>query len=588
MNATYQASAFTLDGNAALYGGSNVRKDAGNYHLLLNWNRPANDANHVGYWRLDGQLGDDSASNNPFSFQSAANPFHGGVGPRGVQVQTAQKVDFGAILQYERTQAWTAYAVISGIYVVPPVYIPSGTAAGIIFTNSLNNAAHPGYEFWIDGTGVLHVRVIHDIAAPNYVGVYGTTNVCDGAAHVVVATYDGSSTAAGVKIYLDGVLETLHTESDTLSATIVSAGPWLIGQQDGEDFYLGGGIADFQLSKVVRSASYIAQYAQRNNVPPLDSSHDMYVAFDENTGTTAADQSANAFTGTLTNAGMWVTNWLADQSVRCTGALSGLTASHLTAYNLGTAWTITGWVNSDVSPGAGALMHHLNDLTPFQGTALHLGFVNTIQWWDSTAGAFRDSATAIGTGWHPVAVRLSSGTLTIWKDGSIIKTQGTTSAPAAFTAPLLWGLWSSTLAASGITGRLSHATISNAARNDAYLQTYATRYPASGVANLAGDLSTNARIITTLAASFTLPSTAALQYRIGAGDSPAAAATARAAASFATLSATNSLSGIAGRYFDLDVKFFPKTDTLASDSPSLSGVTLTTADTAAPILLSHL
>ncbi len=577
MSATYTPADFTLDSNAALYGGSNLRKDAGNYHLLLNWNRPVNDANHIGYWRLDGQLGDDSASNNPFSFQSAANPFHSGIGERGVQVQTTQKVDFGAVLQYERTQAWTVWTVISGIYVVPPVYIPSGTAAGIIFTNSLNNAAHPGYEFWIDGTGVLHVRLIHDIAAPNYIGVYGSTNVCDGAAHVVVATYDGSSTAAGVKIYLDGVLETLHTESDTLSGSIVSAGPWEIGQQDGEDFYLGGGIADFQLSKVVRSASYIAQYAQRNNVPPLDSSHDMYLPFDENTGTSAVDRSANAFTGTLTNAGMWVVNWMADQSVRCTGALSGLTASHLSAYNLSTAFTITGWVDSDVSPGAGALMHHLNDSSPFQGTAFHLGFSNTIQWWDSTAGAFRDSATAIGTGWHPVAVRLSSGTLTIWKDGSIIKTQGTTSAPVAFTAPLLWGLWSTGLAASGITGRLSHATISNTNRSDGYLQTYATRYPASGVANLTGDLGANTLSIPILTAAFTLPSTAVLQYRIGAGSSPSAAATARAAASFATLNATNTLAGVAGRYFDLDVKFFPKTDTLASDSPSLSSVTLGTA-----------
>jgi len=131
----------------------------------------------------------------------------------------------GNVLQYERTQPWTTMAAIK-MFSKPP-------EANIIFTNVLAGKPYSGYEFWVDWNGFLHVRIINNIAN-NYIGKVGTTNVCDSTWHFVVATYDGSSSAAGVKIYLDGVLQPMTTESNSLTGSIVAPGQqMLIGNQNG-------------------------------------------------------------------------------------------------------------------------------------------------------------------------------------------------------------------------------------------------------------------------------------------------------------------------------------------------------------------
>jgi Concanavalin A-like lectin/glucanases superfamily len=200
----------------------------------------------------------------------------------------------GNVLQYERTQPWTVMAAIK-MFSKPP----SGEA-NIIFTNVLAGLPYSGYEFWVDPNGFLHVRMINDIAN-NYLGKVGTTNVCDSNWHFVAATYDGSSLAAGVNIYLDGVLQPMTTESNTLTGSIVAPGQqMLIGNQNGRSstFYARGYIDEFSIHNVVRSASYIAAISS-TNLPQVDSNVQLMYHFNEGDGIVAHDASGNHLNATF-------------------------------------------------------------------------------------------------------------------------------------------------------------------------------------------------------------------------------------------------------------------------------------------------
>jgi hypothetical protein len=65
-------------------------------------------------------------------------------------------------------------------------------------------------QFLLDGSDTS------DCPRDHAVIVYGTTNVNDGQWHHVAATYDGSSIAAGVKLYVDGAIQTNLVIADNL------------------------------------------------------------------------------------------------------------------------------------------------------------------------------------------------------------------------------------------------------------------------------------------------------------------------------------------------------------------------------------
>src|SRR6185503_11555212 len=84
----------------------------------------------------------------------------------------------GQKLVYEYTQPWTVMAAVKQNGAPP--------AASVIFTNVPSDAygsKYPGYELWIDSGSHLHVRLIHDFSASQYIGVSGNTNIADNKWH---------------------------------------------------------------------------------------------------------------------------------------------------------------------------------------------------------------------------------------------------------------------------------------------------------------------------------------------------------------------------------------------------------------------
>jgi hypothetical protein len=221
------------------------------------------------------------------------------VNPAWLSGLANQHASIGNLLQYERTQAWSVRSTFK---------IANAPALGaLIFANVDTDPDYPGYELWVTAAGLLCVRIIHDIR-DSYVGVLGTTNVCDGLTHTAWATYDGGSAAAGVAIYLDGTVETMSTEADTLSTnSIIHGNDFTIASQQGLDsgYYFNGLIKNLLLVDVVRNSTYVGANSVAATLPAADADTQLRLAFDEGGGLTAVDTSQNGYNATLTSALMW-------------------------------------------------------------------------------------------------------------------------------------------------------------------------------------------------------------------------------------------------------------------------------------------
>jgi hypothetical protein len=117
--------------------------------------------------------------------------------------------------------------------------IPNGATQSIL-TKNANVAPFTGYQWTISAAGLQNFQLINSTTSTLYLSVIGTVNLYDGNWHHVVITYSGSSTAAGVKMYVDGVEDQATVLSDTLGTnSILNNLTFKIGQRNGGVFYKG-------------------------------------------------------------------------------------------------------------------------------------------------------------------------------------------------------------------------------------------------------------------------------------------------------------------------------------------------------------
>ena len=96
--------------------------------------------------------------------------------------------------------------------------------------------ARRGYELGL-AQGKLFLRLTH-VAEKNEVHVTTNTPLKRGW-HSVAAVYDGSGAAAGVTLYVDGVVQQLATLQDSLSGHILGDQPLIAGRGDSVAFFRG-------------------------------------------------------------------------------------------------------------------------------------------------------------------------------------------------------------------------------------------------------------------------------------------------------------------------------------------------------------
>jgi len=205
------------------------------------------------------------------------------------------------VMNLEYTQPWSARVALRA---------DANPGFSLIWSNAKNDGAFACWELFWDTRGVLIVRIIHDFNANQYIEVAGSTGIIDSHWRTVFVTYDGSGTAAGVKIYLNALLETLTVVKNTLGGlSIVSAGQQMfITNQLGAEptSWLHGAMSGWMVWNVAKDQTFISANSALDVLPTADGNTILRIPFSEGTGTTAVDTSTNHFNAILTTSNMWI------------------------------------------------------------------------------------------------------------------------------------------------------------------------------------------------------------------------------------------------------------------------------------------
>jgi len=119
----------------------------------------------------------------------------------------------------------------------------SSSATMGVFTKLDSSSPNTGYELLMIG-GKFVLELINSLFSVSYIRVDTTSTFHNNTWHHVVATYDGSSDASGVTLYVDNVVQSVTVVTNTLSGSIATTTPAQIGARDGSTILFNGYIDD--------------------------------------------------------------------------------------------------------------------------------------------------------------------------------------------------------------------------------------------------------------------------------------------------------------------------------------------------------
>ncbi len=192
--------------------------------------------NLVGYWRFDegsGSITADDSGNGNEGIVYGASWTDDAVSGKALDFDGVDDVvSMGDVLGFERTDSWTISAWIK----------TSDSHHGAVVSKI--GAGIRGYDLFVVGGGYnphgyLVVHIANNWDAGDTIRKYSDVSVDDGAWHHVVYTYDGSSSAAGVNIYVDGALHNGAATHTTVSNPITNSSPFRIGGREGMQLFRG-------------------------------------------------------------------------------------------------------------------------------------------------------------------------------------------------------------------------------------------------------------------------------------------------------------------------------------------------------------
>jgi len=226
----------------------------------------------LGYWKLDecsGSTANDSGfganngtitigasgtntSNGTCGGAAGQGWFDGKTGKRNASLEfdgNDDRVDMGnpTDLQLERTIPMTLEA-----------WFKTTTDGNMtIFSKQDSSAPFSGYNLQTGSGDFLYLQLVNTYGT-NMIQVNNTTPVDynNGAWHHVAATYDGSSTAAGVKLYFDGANLPLST-SDSLTASILNSINFYVGSRNNAAQFFNGQIDEVKIYNYALTADQV-------------------------------------------------------------------------------------------------------------------------------------------------------------------------------------------------------------------------------------------------------------------------------------------------------------------------------------------
>ncbi len=214
----------------------------------------------VGYWKFDEGSGSTVYDNSGSGYNGTISgaTWTDGVSGRALNFDGVNDiVTIGNVLNFERTDNWSASAWVK----VTSTNSTHGASAII----DKSNSGYDGYTFYVYGsagyTGQPSVSLINYWYDPQKALVkFSPTRVDDGAWHHIAYTYNGSSSASGMNLYVDGALSNGYTWFDTLTGSIQNNSSLEIGGR-GDGFFFNGLIDEVKIySRVLSASEVLSEY----------------------------------------------------------------------------------------------------------------------------------------------------------------------------------------------------------------------------------------------------------------------------------------------------------------------------------------
>ena len=177
----------------------------------------------VGHWPLDAVEGETVAAAveglpTP-KLQGKVTAAAGKIGG-ACEVDGNRYIDLGDTADFDRTDAFSYAAWVK---------VKGGNAGGGILARMDEDNGHRGYDMYVSGNMII-AHFINTWPSRS-LKVEAKNRLKVDQWHHVLVTYDGSAKAAGVKVYIDGKSSPLTVRNDTLTGSIKSEVPLLIGRR---------------------------------------------------------------------------------------------------------------------------------------------------------------------------------------------------------------------------------------------------------------------------------------------------------------------------------------------------------------------
>jgi hypothetical protein len=134
------------------------------------------------------------------------------------------------------------------------------TSAGAmsVVSKMQGSSLFTGYMLFVDA-GHVDFFLINNFGAGQYIDVNTTaTGFNDGAWHHIVVTYNGSSSASGIKIWVDGTDEPLTTNTDNLLASIDTTAVFAIANRPASVLPYAGNVDDVAVYDIALDGAQVA------------------------------------------------------------------------------------------------------------------------------------------------------------------------------------------------------------------------------------------------------------------------------------------------------------------------------------------
>jgi hypothetical protein len=290
--------------------------------------------------------------------------------------------------------------------------------------------------------GLLSTYLINNGTTQNRLRVDGTTLINDDQWHHLVVTYDGSSVASGVAVYLDGSLENSVIAADTLTGTILNSVTPTIGSRSSESYYEGS-IDDIRIYSRTLSAAEVQElYTESESAgseEPAVESAAVYYAFNGD----ATDESGNGNDGIVEGATLMEDRFgNPDQAFRFDVGNYIRTADGAGSADITGVITMAAWINPEQfatkSSDPGVVRTILRKRSQYNSYGYTLGITTagqmTVAFGNSSNSGMAKTASNMDplptNTWSHVAVTYDASQIRYYVNGVLVDTQ-------AYSQPLL-------------------------------------------------------------------------------------------------------------------------------------------------------